>query len=144
LRWLVISNIDIDSGTEHLPDSIKIINCSSGERPDSQVKAIAEKLNNSQSFILDEKKNTYVSAKKETFQNAQEWLDYRYPFPNRKNIKWLDISYRNLTGPLKLEGFTNLKDLICLSNNLTSLEVKSCPKLELINCDENQLTKLKL
>lgn len=44
LEKLDISNTDIDSGWEYLPSSLKEINCSSENRPESKVKVIAEAL----------------------------------------------------------------------------------------------------
>jgi len=44
LKKLGISNTDLDSGVEHLPDNIKEIYCSVEEKPDAEVKKIKEQL----------------------------------------------------------------------------------------------------
>ena len=45
--------------------------------------------------------------------NAQEWLDKEYPLENRNQVKQLNIYNKNLTGELKLDGFSNLTKLYC-------------------------------
>src|SRR4051794_25501823 len=82
--------------------------------------------------------------------SAQEYLDTHYPLENRSNIKKVDgISFnpgghRNSGGPLKLKGFVNLTELMCLQSLLTDLDLSDCTKLEKLQCSGNHLTKLDL
>ena len=95
---------------------------------------------------------------------AQKWLDENYPKNgtskdfrkisedgyNTSNLgkkreevnEVIDIRYRNLEGPLKLEGFINLQELWCKGNQITSLDLSDCPKLKKLWCAENKLTIL--
>ncbi|KLL01542.1 MAG: hypothetical protein MRERC_16c002 [Mycoplasmataceae bacterium RC_NB112A] len=45
--------------------------------------------------------------------SAQELLDKDYPKKNRKDIKELDISNKNLEGELNLEGFDKFQEFDC-------------------------------
>ncbi|MEG7978376.1 MAG: protein phosphatase 1 regulatory subunit 42 [Mollicutes bacterium UO1] len=60
---------------------------------------------------------------------AQEYINNNYPREERKIVIKLDISNRNLEGKLELEGFTNLEELNCSYNELTSLKIINCPKI---------------
>ena len=79
---------------------------------------------------------------------AQEWLDKEYPESRKKHTKALIIKNKKvekkLEGSLKIEGFTNLEELDCWDNLLTSLEVSNCPKIASICCSNNRLTNLNL
>jgi len=100
--------------------------------------------------------------------NAQDWLNKEYPINGTcqrnygdkensgkkiKDITKLDISKgkandflsienRNLTGSLKLEGFTNLRTLIISSHELIELDVSECKSLVELDCQNNQLNSL--
>ena len=77
--------------------------------------------------------------------NAQEWLDKEYPLAERSKITELDIYNKNLTGELKLLGFSDsLSFLTCGSNNLTNLDVSNCLGLIKFDCSDNNLTELDL
>ncbi|MCE8163454.1 MAG: hypothetical protein I3273_05440 [Candidatus Moeniiplasma glomeromycotorum] len=80
--------------------------------------------------------------------NAQEWLDKNYPKETREKVKMLDICKKNigekLEGKLKLKDFSNLKELKCEGNQITSLDVTNCSKLDKLNCEFNQLVDLRL
>jgi len=76
--------------------------------------------------------------------DTQEYLDKNYPLAERTKITELNISYENLTGSLKLEGFSNLTRLDCPDNQLTNLNLGDCSQLKVLRCDNNQLTKLTL
>src|SRR5437763_11191800 len=104
--------------------------------------------------------------------NAQQWLDEKYPTngtcqrksdqknknKTRAEITELDISKgslgkhfystgdgdKNLVGFLKLEGFTNLRKLVCSGHELISLDVSDCSNLEELNCSNNQLNNLNI
>jgi GTP-binding protein EngB required for normal cell division len=105
--------------------------------------------------------------------NAQEWLNEKYPIngkcqrnsdqknknKTRAEITELDISKgslgrrfystgdgdKNLIGSLKLEGFINLRTLICSGHELISLDVNGCSSLEELDCQNNKnLTDLRV
>lgn len=76
--------------------------------------------------------------------NAQEWLDKEYPQAQRKEIKKLDISNKDLEGSLNLDDFISLEELRCFGNRLTSLDLKNCRKLEEIHCFSNEISEIKL
>jgi len=98
-------------------------------------------------------------------KNAQEWLNEKYPEngvcqrdsdsenknKTRKEITHLDIrkgkvgwylKEKNLTGSLKLEGFTNLRTLIISSHELIGLDVSECKNLVELDCRSNELNSL--
>lgn len=103
--------------------------------------------------------------------SSQEWLNEKYPEnrvcqrnfdqknkgKKREEITELDISKgnigktfwggegdKNLVGSLKLEGFTNLRKLICSGHELISLDVSDCPNLEELDCQINKLNNLNI
>jgi len=49
---------------------------------------------------------------------------------------------KNLTGPLNLTGFTNLRTLKCSGHELTNLDVSECRYLTELDCQNNQLNSL--
>jgi len=99
-------------------------------------------------------------------KNAQQWLDEKYPLnrtcqrksdqknknKTRAEITELDISKgslgkhfysmgdgdKNLVGSLKLEGFTNLRKLVCSGHELISLDISDCSNLEELDCHDNK------
>ena len=93
---------------------------------------------------IDNSKLTFINQGKNVkiikLIPAQAWLDKNYPRKGTCQIKkdrWgssenygriraqiteLNISDKNLTGELKLTGFTNLTTLYCSDNNLTNLD----------------------
>jgi len=81
----------------------------------------------------------YLEKQKEAKSQAQQWLDRNYPQEKRVNFKNLDISRRNLEGPLKLEGFSNLEKLDCSVNLITelSLDPGSEEKITKLNLRDN-------
>jgi hypothetical protein len=97
--------------------------------------------------------------------NAQEWLDQNYPpegtciretadewlifgtgwnniNKKRSEIIKLNISDEELEGDLKLEGFINLRELGCFSNQITSLKIIGSPDLESLICSVNKIVEL--
>ncbi|CAJ0866271.1 13983_t:CDS:10, partial [Entrophospora sp. SA101] len=148
LKILDISNTDVDSGLEYLPESVEEIYCLNEERPESKVSKIRGELEKS-SFLFNGN-DKYVKK-----QNAQEWLNESFPKnevsnlagyegKTRDKITELDISEESLEGKLDLSDFTNLEMLDCSYNQLTSLNVNSCQKLKYISCGFNKLTNLDL
>jgi Leucine-rich repeat (LRR) protein len=76
---------------------------------------------------------------------SQEWLDREYPKEERKQIKELDISNKNLEGELDLSDFISLENLRCGDNQLTALNITGLEKLEgEVCCHNNLLNKLDL
>ena len=57
LKLLYISNTDIDSGLEYLPDSLEVVYCSTKKRPESKVVKLVRKLSNK--FLIDEDREGY-------------------------------------------------------------------------------------
>ena len=74
--------------------------------------------------------------------NAQAWLDENYLLSRRNEVTKLNTGNKNLTGELKLVGFGNLTVLNCWNNQLTTIDLSSCPSLTRLYCSDNQLTKL--
>jgi hypothetical protein len=74
----------------------------------------------------------------------------------REDITHLDISQgkvgkkrvfseeKNLTGPLNLTGFTNLRTLKCSGHELTNLDISGCQYLTNLECQNNQLNSLQV
>ncbi|WP_147411001.1 leucine-rich repeat domain-containing protein [endosymbiont GvMRE of Glomus versiforme] len=166
LERLDISNTDLDSGLECLPESVKRFNCSVDQRKDAKVKVVEEEY---EYFNKDLKKyREFINS------SAQKWLDENYPENDlckrrkeglnsneKKDIGWdrtsgwwinsdkkrskivsLDISNENLEGELRLKGFIKLKRLNCSNNQLTDLDLNGCPNLIELKCDNNKLTDL--
>jgi len=75
---------------------------------------------------------------------AQKWLDQNYSKDGRKAITSLNIRSKELEGPLELDGFVNLKELICSFNKLTALQITASSGLEKIMCQYNQLKELNI
>ncbi|CAJ0824581.1 6710_t:CDS:2 [Entrophospora sp. SA101] len=75
---------------------------------------------------------------------AQKWLDENYPYDQRTNITKIKTGEKDLEGSLKIERFTNLEEISCGYNQLTSLEIINCPNLKRLTCQNNKLTELKL
>ncbi|CAG8728000.1 5073_t:CDS:2, partial [Racocetra persica] len=70
---------------------------------------------------------------------------WNYPKEERTNITTdLSVAYRGLEGSLKLDGFNNLKKLICYENRITSLDCSDCSSLEEIHCEDNLFINIKL
>ncbi len=59
-----------------------------------------------------------------------------------KNIKSLEIRYKNISNLSGIEDFSELETLICNNNNLTVLDFSKNTKLNYLNCSENKLTSL--
>lgn len=93
-------------------------------------------------------------------RNAQKWLENDYPKEgiyrggwsnlhnyekNRSQVEKIDIwAWNKLEGSLKLEGFDNLRELICWGNNLTELDLTGAPNLRKIDCKMNKLRTLNI
>jgi len=56
----------------------------------------------------------------------------------------LDISQQELKGGLRFKGFTNLERLNCSENQITNLDLRDCPKLVELKCDQNALRDVTL
>ncbi|MDR1670776.1 MAG: hypothetical protein LBR43_03600 [Spiroplasmataceae bacterium] len=67
--------------------------------------------------------------------NAQQWLDNVYSNNphNRREVKFLNLSVRDLSGDLKIENFPKLTNLNCSFNNITGLTIVNCPNLASID-----------
>ncbi|RIA80128.1 hypothetical protein C1645_745471 [Glomus cerebriforme] len=87
---------------------------------------------------LREKYNEWLKEDK----IAQEYLDSFYPLNERSNVQKLYFNKINLSGSLKLEGFTNLRLFRCENNQLSSLDLRDCVNLEELGCYGNRLTSV--
>jgi hypothetical protein len=140
LERLNISNTDIDSGLEYLPDSVEYFSCSVDQRKDAKVKVVEEELK-----YFDQN----LKKCKEFNGSARKWLDENYLENEREQITNLDISYGKinekkesekikLKGGLRLKNFTSLEKLNCSGHQLTDLDLSDCPKLIELKCDNNK------
>ena len=59
-----------------------------------------------------------------------------------EQVTMIDLSGRGVSSLKGIEYFTNLKDLWCVENNLTNLDISKNTKLTYLNCGTNQLTSL--
>ncbi|MCE8162855.1 MAG: hypothetical protein I3273_01185 [Candidatus Moeniiplasma glomeromycotorum] len=135
LRDLNIANTDIDSGLEYLPKSLE--------------KGQFECHSDNDEFKVSKIQEEWEYLRKDTDStNAQKWLDENYPENERKDFRGrLDISKRKLEeielkGKMKLEGFTNLKKLICSNQQLTYLFLDDCKNLTKLQCNNNKFPNL--
>lgn len=161
LKELNIANTNIKSGLEYLPNGLEIFQCYDPDYERDSFKSTElykAELNNF---------NGNLKIWKEFYNSpVREWLDGEYPKDEdsdleednyflgdllneekdtpkkRKAISKLDISNKNLEGPLKLKGFINLKILNCVNNKLTKLDLSNCPNLIELNVSNNELCNL--
>ncbi|CAH1756533.1 15476_t:CDS:10 [Entrophospora sp. SA101] len=157
LRILDVSNTDIDSGLEYLPDSIEELKCSNQARPESKVSKISEQLAPSGLKINEWHFATYLKQKgcnpsqtdkieelkvifPKEYQQAQTWLDFNYPQEEREKVTELNISHKNLS------GLEELKEIRCNDNYLTSFDysILNADKLILLNIGNNNLSEQNL
>jgi Leucine-rich repeat (LRR) protein len=149
LAFLDIADTDLDEGLEFLPKSISngVFLCSAKRRPSSKVKALEEDWK-----FFDQDLKKYEKSIDGTYKTLNQWLDQNYPENDvcqregdeknkdkkRSDISQLDISDQKLEGRLRMKGFTNLKELNCSNNQLTSLNLGDCPNLTEFKCDNNK------
>lgn len=57
-------------------------------------------------------------------------------------IKWLNVSAATISSLEGIEGFTNLRNLNCKNNGLTTLNVNGLSFLTTIDCSDNQLSTI--
>jgi len=124
LEELHISNTNINNGDiEDLPEKLSIrgLDCSVEERPESSVKNIQEKL------------YSYLTKKR---------LDEMYP--DKSVAKLTNLWSERLKGHLDLSEYKDLEELRCENNQLTSLSVSKNVKLKKLNCSNNKLKEINL
>ncbi|MCE8163170.1 MAG: hypothetical protein I3273_02970 [Candidatus Moeniiplasma glomeromycotorum] len=160
LKVINISLTNIDSGLEHLPNSVETIYCRSShyEKKGYACGKIEAELQD-----YSQRKDNY-QAWKEFNGSARRWLDKNYPENERcqrrndwKNynshnrtkskkrgeIILLDISNQEeLKGGLRLHGFTSLKELDCSDNQLANLSLTNCKSLTILKCNDNKFNDL--
>jgi len=61
------------------------------------------------------------------------------PTANISNVTFLDVNYRNIADLTGIEDFTDLTNLLCSNNNLTSLDISQNTGLTYLDCNNNQL-----
>lgn len=120
---------------------------------------------------LKKLRREFNSWLKDRVGTAQCWLDQNYPKEvvcqgkddqenygkKREDVIKLDLnndkpdknfygsdSDKNLTGSLIISDWSQLVELNCSGNSLTSLTVKNCPQLKKIYCSKNNLITLTL
>ena len=59
-----------------------------------------------------------------------------------KLVKKLNVANKHISSFDELSYFTNLEELYCEENQITSLNVSSLTKLKLLSCQKNQLSQL--
>ncbi|CAG8495025.1 25214_t:CDS:10 [Racocetra persica] len=111
------SNFYIDSGLDHLPESLKQIWCDS-KKEDAEQRANITELN--------------ISGKE---------LEGELDLSDFVNLENLYCDKNQLTG-LNISGCYKLKHLICNYNKLTNLNIKNCPEIVVLMCGINYLTNL--
>jgi hypothetical protein len=74
--------------------------------------------------------------------NTQKYINENYSKFRRSTTKLLDISSKDLEGELKLEGFSRLETLDCQNNQLTKLDLSDCSHIAKIYCADNLLTTI--
>ena len=60
------------------------------------------------------------------------------------SVTWFSVSYKEISSLQGIEYFTELKQLYCSNNKITSLDLSKNTKLTNLECDYNQLTSLDL
>src|SRR5688572_27035730 len=75
--------------------------------------------------------------------NAQEYINKNYP--NKQNIKELELNNKNLEGSLIIQDFPNLEKINCRNNkSITNIELIDLPKLDYFHGNNCQLTGIKI
>jgi Leucine-rich repeat (LRR) protein len=77
-------------------------------------------------------------------KNLLKHLKTYCPLQEKKDITVLNIKEKDLTGPLNVVGFTNLRSLICSNNKINNLQINQCSNLEMLDCSNNRLSSLNL
>jgi len=166
LKELAISNTNISSGLEHLPDSLEKIYCTNYLGENVGCEKIREELKDcfnrsKQYYDLQIWRRVQKAMTKEvgfpllytssinTLKKAQKWLDQKYPEKEeRRRCIQLDISFPSLRigleGALDLKDFKGVRLLNCSGHKITGLELGKYPQLEHFYCDTNQLTSLNI
>jgi len=62
--------------------------------------------------------------------NAQKTFYEVYKEPRKEWVEEIKINGKKWEGSLKIEGFINLKEIICSDNKITSLKIVNCPNLK--------------
>ena len=63
-------------------------------------------------------------------------------YEERKEVKSIDISRQGITSLKGIEVFTEIEELDCSRNNLTSLDISQNTRIKTLNCSYNLLTEL--
>jgi hypothetical protein len=70
------------------------------------------------------------------------WVEDGYLTDQAKGAQKIDVSYRNISDLAGIEYFTELTELICNENELTTLDVTKNTALTELNCNYNKITTL--
>jgi hypothetical protein len=63
-------------------------------------------------------------------QSPAHWYGITYDEYN-EHVKYINLANNNLTGSISIKGFENLRNIDIKGNNISSLTIDSCPKLNL-------------
>jgi hypothetical protein len=69
-------------------------------------------------------------------------IDGKVPTANIANVTYLEVHYRKISDLTGIQDFVALKTLICISNNLTTLDLSQNTALTKLWCFSNQLSSL--
>ncbi|KLL03574.1 MAG: hypothetical protein MRECE_13c053, partial [Mycoplasmataceae bacterium CE_OT135] len=90
LKWLNISNTDIDNGLEYLPNSLEKFNCSVYERKDAKAKVIYNLFANDQGKV--ETEHGYIKNFPQKLQTYKQWT--KPSFAEEEIKQWKEAGAR--------------------------------------------------
>lgn len=71
-------------------------------------------------------------------------IDGMVPTANIENITRLEVNFKNISDLTGIEDFASLKELYCVYNKLTALDISGNAALEGLNCGSNTISSLDL
>jgi uncharacterized repeat protein (TIGR01451 family) len=103
--------------------------------------------------LLQASSTNFIASSQTPVYNAGNWYvtsyhdidtnhDGEIQVSEAQAIKWLDINTSYISNFTGIEFFTNLQNLSCSNNQLTSLDVSGLTNLKNFSCVQNQLSSL--
>ncbi|WP_353170004.1 T9SS type A sorting domain-containing protein [Flavobacterium sp.] len=103
--------------------------------------------------LLQASSTNFIASSQTPVYNAGNWYvtsyndidtndDGEIQVSEAQAIKWLNINTSNISNFTGIEFFTNLQNLNCSNNQLTSLDVSGLTNLIIFSCVQNQLSSL--